>query len=181
MKAIDIVDDGIDVASLRDAVLNRYDLFAMCVARQSFAGSPHADTMTIFLRGPMGWSREWYQQDVGAMDYPAMRILETSVREVLVPVVKRLDLREIGRVMIVELPAGGQITEHCDEGAYSDYYKRWHLCLTGGPKATLTCDGETVACLPGRLIWFNHKLQHSARNDEAHARLQVIIDGVPRE
>jgi quercetin dioxygenase-like cupin family protein len=174
------VIDVIDVAPLLHAVENRYDLFAMTVARQSFENSPHADTMTVFVRGPLGWTRDWYQHDIGAMDYPAAQILAEPLREVVAPVIRRLQIAQLGRVMIVELPPGGRIARHVDQGEYARHYQRWHLVLSGGPRATLTCDGNVVQCLPGRLFWFNHHLPHEAANDEAHARLAVIIDGVVR-
>ena len=177
---ITIIEDGIDVAPLLNAVRNRYDLFAMTVARQSFDQSPHSETMSIFVRGPLGWTRDWYQNDIGAMDYPAAQILAEPLRQVVTPILSRLQLAELGRVMIVELPPGGRVTTHIDQGEYARHYKRWHLVLSGGKRATLTCGDDVVECWPGRLFTFNHHKPHSARNLEDEARIVLIIDGVPR-
>ena len=175
---IKIIKDGIDVAPLLEAVRERSDLFSMCIARQLFDGSPHEDTACIFLRGPMGWSRDWYLEHTGAMDYPPMDLLWDGVEAVLKPIIKDLGITKLGRMMIVSLFPGGRIHKHIDEGAYSDTYQRWHLVLDGNENAKLRCGDETVDCIDGRLFWFNHKLEHEAWNEDDKPRINVIIDGV---
>jgi len=177
---IKIIQEGIDTSPLLEAVEARSDLFLMCVARQAFSGSPHADTSTIFLRGPMGWSREWYQHHTGAMDYPALQILREPVQKVLVPVVNSLNLAELGRVMLVMMYSDGKVTPHVDQGEYSDRYQRWHLVLSGGPEAKFRCGNDTVQSIPGRLFWFDHKQEHEAWNNEQHPRIHAIIDGITK-
>jgi Aspartyl/Asparaginyl beta-hydroxylase len=175
---IKIIRDNVNVQPLFDAVCDRQDLFSMCVARQTFEGSPHEDTASIFVRGPMGWSRDWYLEHTGAMDYPAMELLWPAVEAVIKPVVEELGIKTLGRVMIVSLFAGGRIHKHVDEGAYSDAYQRWHLVLHGDSRSGLRCGDETVECVTGRLFWFNHKLEHEAWNESDEPRINVIIDGV---
>lgn len=175
---IRIVKEGIDTAPLLEAIEARSDLFCMCVARQAYNGSPHADTSAIFLRGPMGWDKEWYQNHNGAMDYPALHLLWEPVQKVIKPAIESLGLAELGRVMLVILYPGGKVTKHVDQGAYSDYFQRWHLVLSGGPKAGLRCGSQTVESIPGRLFWFDHKQEHEAWNNEEFPRIHAIIDGV---
>ena len=148
-------------------------------ARQEYSGSAHIDTQCIYPRGPYKFTPYYYMFHTGAYDYPVM----DTLADVLVPILRPLltdvlKVDELGRVLIVKLKPGGVVTPHVDEGTYADHYARFHVAVTGSDKATLTAGGETHHIEPGEAWWFDHKVEHSARNDGDTDRIHIIIDAV---
>ena len=68
------------------------------------------------------------------------------------------------------------IDPHEDTGRYAKAYSRFHLVLTSAPGNTFTCDNQTVHMQPGELWWFNHRGEHSVRNDSDTDRIHLIFD-----
>ena len=153
------------------------DLWDVFTARQDAPGSPHHDTRCIVLRGPVGdlltndvIFNEIHSVDTGAVEHlPAVVDLCRAACE-------RLGVKELGRVMLVELAPGGHIDRHFDEGAYAAHYQRFHLVLQSDVGNTFTCGTETIHMKPGELWQFDHRTEHEVRNASASPRVHLIID-----
>ena len=170
---------GLEVAPIVDALAKLPDLWGEITDRQYFTRSPHRDTETIFLRGPLKLTPYYYQFDLGAYDYPAMDLLGHVLVPVLRPLLtEQLQVDELGHVLIVKLKPGGRVTEHIDQGAYADHYTRFHVALTSNPGCYQTAGDERATFAPGEAWWFNHKKPHTAANEGETDRLHIIIDAV---
>jgi hypothetical protein len=165
-----------DVASANEeqAACDLWDVFT---ARQDTQGSPHHDTRCILLRAPAGdvLTVEVVFNELEAVDTGAIEYLP-AVRDLCIAACERLGVKELGRVMLVELAPGGHIDPHFDDGAYAAHYQRFHLVLQSDEGNTFTNGGETIHMKPGELWQFNHRAEHEVRNDSARPRIHLIID-----
>ena len=139
--------------------------------RQESKGSAHGDTETIFLRmcrPRTAWAvfndlQAFYTEHASQFKVPLWRIAQLI-----------MPAERLGRIMLVKLRAGGQITPHIDQGKYADYYDRMHYVVSG--ECDFTCGDETVHMRQGEAWWFNHRLMHSVVNNGAEDRVHLIID-----
>lgn len=147
--------------------------------RQAHPGSAHHDTSAIYLRyPPLGtitvhdvFNELEAQMTPAADALPAACHLAFWAQEVL-------GVTKLGRVMLVNLRAGGSIDPHVDEGAYADCYARFHVCVSAQPGVVFRCGGEEVEMRPGELWWFNHKRKHWVENRSSADRVHLIVDAV---
>lgn len=163
---------GLEPAAAIAELSKHTELWSLITLRQDYAGSAHRDTETIVLRGPT--SIENLFEDLECIDYDCFTQLYFTanlLREALAP----LHWRELGRVMIVRLKAGGRITPHVDEGRYARYFARFHLVLESSLGCLFTAGGESVHMAPGELWWFNHQVEHSVVNNGPD-RTHIIVD-----
>jgi quercetin dioxygenase-like cupin family protein/GNAT superfamily N-acetyltransferase len=167
---------NLDVGPMLDALTARPQLWNEITARQDAPGSPHHDTECIWLRGPREITLHSVFNDTASVDYPAMNELAEAVYPLVAPVLREIGSTSLGRVMVVKLKPGGEIDAHEDQGKYAKTFSRFHLVLESEPGNTFTCDGETVHMEPGELWWFNHRGEHSVRNDSHAPRTHVIFD-----
>lgn len=172
---------GLNVKPLLEAISRQPDLWKQFLARQLTPGSPHADTETIFL----SWSKEQTVDacfnDLVPWPYPAAEDLPEA-KSLIAKLMDLCAAKEIGRVIIAKLSPGGMITPHTDEGAYADYFERFHMCLDSEPGNVFFCGdeefGEYVYMKPGEVWWFNHKERHWVANHSYVPRVHMIIDAV---
>lgn len=183
-----LIADRIDVRPLLAALDANPHLWGAITARQSTPGSPHADTRAIFLRWAREFSVESVFTDIEAHDTAYLNALPEA-RDLIKKVVDLVafpfegETFALGRVMLVDLKAGGSIEPHCDEGAYADHYERFHLCLDAEEGSVFMVQdrpghGEYAFMRPGELWWFNHKKEHWALNESDHGRIHMIVDVV---
>jgi hypothetical protein len=178
-RRFDRVAIGLDVEPIRSRLEAMPELWDEITVRQEYTGSAHKDTQCIYARGPYKFTPWFYLYDIGAYDYPVMDALSDVVVPVLRPLLTdALQVQELGRVLIVKLKPGGVVTPHVDQGTYADHYARFHVAVTGTDQATLTAGGKTQHFAPGEAWWFDHKVEHSARNDGPDDRIHIIIDAV---
>ena len=175
----DCLATGLDVQPIIDRIESMPELWAEITARQEYTGSAHKDTECIYARGPYSFTPYYYLYDLGSYDYPAM----DKLGDVLIPVLRPLltdvlCVAELGRVLIVNLKAGGKIKPHIDQGKYADHFARFHVALTSNDHCMLEVAGDQAAMKPGEAWWFDHKQQHSAFNLGATDRWHIILDAV---
>jgi dienelactone hydrolase len=87
----------------------------------------------------------------------------------------------LGRVRVVNLPAGQRVYPHIDRGDYYRHYERHHLVLRSTDGSWLKSGGEEVRMRDGELWWFDNQQVHEALNDGSHDRIHVIFDLLPRD
>lgn len=172
---------GLNVKPLLEAISRQPDLWNELKARQLTPGSPHHDTETIFL----SWSKEQTIEacfnDIITVPYPASEYLPEA-RNLVDQLLDLVKAKELGRVIITKLLPGGSIDAHTDEGAYADYFERFHICLDSEPGNLFFCGeddlGEYAYMRGGEAWWFNHKARHWFINASPVPRLHLIIDAV---
>lgn len=163
---------GLNPAAAIAELQQRPELWSLVQLRQQYEGSAHRDTETIVLRGPD--TVENLFDNLDAFNYPYFAELP-AISALIYSALGPLQVRELGRIMVVKLKAGGEITPHTDEGAYARYFARVHLVLESAPVCIFAAGGESVHMAPGELWWFNHQVEHSVVNSGPD-RTHVIID-----
>lgn len=173
MTDLALISTGISVKSLLGEIHSQSELWNEITERESYPGTAHADTRSIFLRWCKTRTIEAAFTEIAAVDYPAFEKLPTS-RGLIESIFEQVRGEKLGRAMIVMLKPGGRIKPHIDEGSYADHYERFHLCLRG---SCLFKAGWDIARMSaGELWWFNHKTTHEVVNDGKQARLHLIVD-----
>lgn len=178
MRYLRQVAAGLDTGPLLAELAAQPALWRELTFRQAFPGSAHRDTECIFLR----WCTEAVDPaavffSTEAVDYPALAALPAA-QPLIDALLAAVDAEALGRVLLVNLQPQGEITPHIDEGAYADYYDRFHIALASEPGNAFTVGAETVHMAPGSAWWFNHKREHTVRNGSAVPRLHLIVDAV---
>lgn len=120
--------------------------------------------------------------DLTAVNYPAYETLKTTW-PLIGHVLDRVKAKELGRVLITSLAAGGTIIPHADEGDYADHYERFHIALQSDRGNVFSVEdvigcGEYAFMAPGELWWFNHKKRHAVFNGSDTPRIHLVIDAV---
>ena len=172
------IAEGLDVEPLLQLLDAKPELWKEIETRQKFTNSPHKDTETIHVRGALKMSAYYLMWDIGAYDYPCMEYLKPALVPLMRPILEQLQVKEMGRVMIVNLKPCGHVTKHNDQGTYADHYQRFHLVLKSNQHCSQTCGNELQRFEVGDVWWFNHKELHTAHNVGDTDRIHIIFDAV---
>lgn len=166
------------VGPLLDSLQAQPTLWDEITVRQEAPGSPHHDTECVWLRGPRDITLDSVFNELRAVDYLSMDELAQAVYPLVAPVLRAIGSTMLARVLIVKLKPGGVIDPHEDTGRYAKAYSRFHLVIKSEPGNTFTCEDETVHMQAGELWWFNHRGEHTVRNDSDEDRIHLIFDAV---
>lgn len=175
MKMTDV--RGPVLAEGLEALRACYSQFGQVDLRESFDGSPHHDTQTIYLRAtpwPLGSVSE-LQQDLRVVNWPTLQ-LDTRWQTVLMALQEVSGL-VMARAMIVRLTPDGAVDEHKDEGLYAESTERFHWVLSTNDRSICTVGGVDYAPQVGELWWFDKSQLHSASNAGSSDRVHLIFDG----
>ena len=123
------IAEGLDVEPLLELLDNKPELWKEIDTRQKTTNSPHKDTECIYVRGPLKMSAYYVLWDTGSYDYPCMEYLKPALVPLMQPILEKLEVKEMGRLLIVNLKPSGHVTKHNDQGTYADHYSRFHLVL----------------------------------------------------
>ena len=174
------VAHGLDVKPLLKLLDDKPELWTEITARQSTTNSPHKDTECIYVRGPLKMSVYYVMWDTGSYDYPCMKYLKDALIPLMRPILEKLEVKEMGRVLIVNLKPSGHVTKHNDQGSYADHYSRFHLVLKTNEWCSQTCGDQKQKFEVGEVWWFNHKKVHTADNVGMTDRVHIIFDCVTK-
>lgn len=138
--------------------------------RETFEGTCHADTQSIY-----------YRTFDGDMSLDNLRCKTTDnmaeLQEFILELCFMLGIVELGRVSMVKLKAGGEVLEHTDEGAYADHYMRFHVVFESNDKVFTVVDGVPHTMDVGGVYVYPHKVPHACENNSDKDRWHLIVDG----
>lgn len=174
--------DFIDVSRMAATLVLKHSVhFADDRRRQEIPGSPHHDTETILLRGPLGTidAETWFQ-DVPHADTELLGKWP-SAQQVLAKIAeshqRRFGVEALfGKAMVVSLKSGGYVDWHVDQGAYAEIHDRLHLCLIPSAGAMMYSGGFQASLPVGQLTFINNRVVHSAINVGLTPRIHLIVD-----
>ena len=171
---------GLDVKPLLQLLEAKPELWKEIETRQKFTNSPHKDTESIYVRGPLKMSAYYVLWDTGSYDYPCMEYLKPALVPLMRPILEKLEVKDMGRLLIVNLKPSGLVTKHNDQGSYADHYSRFHLVLKSNQWCSQTCGDQEQKFEVGEVWWFNHKELHTAHNVGMTDRVHIIFDCVTK-
>lgn len=138
--------------------------------RTGIANGPHADASDIILRFGKPDINDLYPSE----DRTAMALL--GAKGIALQILNLVGGSELGRVLITRLPPGKRILPHADEGAYSERFDRYHVCLQSLPGNVFRCGDEQISPETGDLWWFANGIEHEIVNNSQDDRITLIID-----
>ena len=174
------IAEGLDVEPLLKLLDAKPELWKEITVRQTFTKSPHRDSECIYVRGPLKMSPYYVLWDTGSYDYPCMEYLKSALVPLMRPILEKLEVKEMGRLLIVNLKPSGHVTKHIDQGTYADHYRRFHLVLRSNQWCSLTSGDQEQRFEVGEVWWFNHKELHTAHNVGTTDRVHIIFDCVTK-
>jgi len=146
--------------------------------RQDTIGSPHKDTQSIILRGPLSLTDKGVVFDgTLSINYECSRALRAVVQCVVEQIMDITQARVLGRVMLVKLMPNGVIPPHVDEGKYAEVHDRYHVPLVSN-LCEFTCGDQTEQMHVDGIYRINQRLEHSVVNGSATPRIHLIVDVV---
>jgi mannose-6-phosphate isomerase-like protein (cupin superfamily) len=145
--------------------------------RQSYPGTPHADTNSVWVRyrpaAEIKDLRSFAEQHRNVF-WPAWRELP-SLRPLVFGLMTRVSAVELGSILITRIPLGGEVRLHSDKGSWAPefYNTKVHVTLAGSSEST--CDGEVVTMVQGDIFTFDNLRPHSVLNNGDRDRIVCII------
>ena len=171
MHYFKLLETGVPVQALREA-LDRYPgLWNANRARTTFDGTPHGEVDDIWVR--FGDSTE----DETSYWHPAAELLP-EVMPILRGVIFRVGAYQLDRVLISKLVPGAVVERHTDDVGYAAERDRMrlHLVLQGEGGNLYHCGDETVDMKSGELWWFDARAPHACLNVGETDRIHLLID-----
>lgn len=144
--------------------------------RTQHAGTMHAEVEDIWLRfNNIEGDLSNILNDLECEAYPAWNVLSRSV-DLVFQLIQRVRGIRLGRCMFSRLPPNGRVYRHSDQGAYPQYYERFHIVLQGGPGNLFFCGDEYVEMLTGQIWQFENLVEHEVFNNSDKDRIHLIVD-----
>lgn len=133
---------------------------------------PEIEVYEILIRYPEGDESD----DIQAVWKPSAALLPAA-RDIALLAMANVKGEQLGRVVLTRLAPGKVIYPHADTvGAYSAFYRRFHVPIQSGPEVVFACGDERIAMDPGCLYWFDHSEVHTIENRGTEDRINLIVD-----
>ena len=89
------IAEGLNVEPLLKLLDDKPELWKEIETRQKFTGSPHKDTESIYVRGPLKMSAYYVLWDTGSYDYPCMEYLKPALVPLMRPILEKLEVKDM--------------------------------------------------------------------------------------
>lgn len=143
--------------------------------RTEHPNTAHSEVNDIWLRFNDTTDTSTVIDGHESIDYPAFLALPQA-RQIIFDLMRVVEGKRLGRVLITKLKPGKKITPHIDGGSHAAYYSRFHVTLQNQPGSIFRCENETINMVSGDVWWFNNSVEHEVVNNSADDRLTMIVD-----
>ncbi len=103
-----------------------------------------------------------------------------AVRPLIYALFEMVEGTHLGGIGIIKMMPGTQVYPHYDTGLSSDFYRRFHIVISGPPECWFLCgegeDEEKVCQKAGEIWWFDCKKKHAVVNNGAYPRISISVD-----
>ncbi len=170
-----------NVAPLLAAVSRNPELWNQHRIRTTHDNSAHVQASDILLRfndlSNFKDSDDYsvILNDLEAIDYPAFKELPQA-RGIIFDLMRFVEGKRLGRVVITKLTPGSKVTPHIDSGLSAEYYDRYHITLKNSEGSIFRVGDEVVCMEPGDIYLFNNQVEHEVINNGTDDRITLIVD-----
>lgn len=164
---------AIDVSSAAFALKRHAVHFSDETSRQTYGGTAHPDSETIYLRMTPVHTMDGVFNSLEVKNCHLSSLSEFSD---LLNDVQEFVTGRMARAMLVKLKAGGVIHPHIDQGTYADATDRYHLPLVTNELAWLKSGYQKRHLPVGELWWFDKHTTHEGANEGTTDRVHLIVD-----
>jgi hypothetical protein len=109
-------------------------------------------------------------------------VKDMSMLNSVLHIVKDLELMcqgVSGRVLLINLSANKDVSEHTDKGDYLSTVRRFHIPIITNDLVSYTVNGERINMKQGECWEINNLKSHSVLNDSSIDRVHLLIDIFP--
>lgn len=175
MKHILLLKD-IDVSKAKQELTDNPDIWERIRLRQNIPNSVHSETQSIYMRGPSEFTPEGIRNSLTSLNSRyAMENLPECLK-VITQVIKKINPKRIGRILIINLKAGGSIKKHVDNGPYASEFDRYHIPIKTNDKVISYSPEDAVNMKEGELWLYPHKVEHYIENNGDTDRWHLVFD-----
>ena len=176
MRNFTLIDAGLDMVPLRNALALNEGLWNANPLRTTHPASPHheADDIWLFFNEVPADPAAVFD-DIAVRPYPAWWALP-QVRPLVFGLMRRVEGVQLGRCILTRLRPGASIPPHVDEGAPATYFTRYQIAVQSLPGAVFRAEDETVTFGTGEAWLVNNRVEHAVTNNSADDRIVLIVD-----
>ena len=163
------------------AIMRQPELWDKNTLRTEHEASPHTQVSDIWLRFNDLEKFKAENEYAGvideheSIDYPAF-VLLPQARQLIFDLMRVVEGKRLGRVLITKMVPGTKIDPHVDGGEHAKYYERYHIILQNNPGSIFRCGKETICSAAGEVWWFNNQIEHEVINNSNDDRISMIVD-----
>ncbi len=177
MRYFHKIAQGTNIGPLLAAIYRNPELWNKNRIRNSHDNSAHVQASDILLRFNECEGKEYEEvlNDLEAIDLPAFKELPQA-RGIIFDLMRFVEGKRLGRVVITKLVSGSKITPHVDSGSSAEYYDRYHITLKNSEGSIFRVGDEIVCMNPGDIYLFNNQVEHEVINNSLEDRITLIVD-----
>lgn len=181
MKNFHKISENEPIASLLAAVMRQPELWNQNDLRTTFQNSPHREVSDIWLRfnEVNDLNEENKSEKVidnhESIDYPAFFLLPQA-RPLIFNLMRFVEGKRLGRVIITKLEPGKKVYAHMDSGDHAQYYDRYHIVLQNPNNSVFRAGDEILQMKAGEIWWFDNQAEHEVINNGYEDRIVMIVD-----
>lgn len=166
-----------NITPLVSAITRQPKLWNQYTLRTEHKGTAHCEVSDIWLRfnDIQDKTNEYIIDNHESIDYPAFDKLPQA-RSLIFDLMRLVEGKRLGRVLITKLTPGTKIHPHVDGGDHAAYYSRHHIILQNEPGSVFRCGNEAITMRTGEVWWFNNEIEHEVINNSSDDRLTLIVD-----
>lgn len=172
MIPIQLLAEGIDVATMQKALRDHPELWNQNTARTESPESPHHGLDDIWPR----YADPATLREDGSHDsvwYPSADLL--PVRDLVFPLMAAVRGERLGGVLITRIKPGHICRPHTDPGWHARYYEKFAIQIEAAPEQAFHFEGHTLVTKPGDVFWFDNSFTHWVTNDSKSDRITMIV------
>lgn len=171
------IHSNANVMPLMAAIIRQPELWNQNKLRTTYEGTVHAEADDIWLRfnDVNNASANEIMDGHESIDYPAFASLPQA-RPLVFDLMRIVEGKRLGRVLITKLTPGKKIYPHEDSGDHASYYERYHIILQNSPGSVFRCGDEVICMKTGDVYWFNNAIEHEVINNSSDDRVTMIVD-----
>ena len=167
---------GLNVSKAQDELLNNPEVWKMIQLRQNIPNSAHAETESIYIRGPSEFTPEGIRNSLQSLDSQFAKDNLPECVKLVKGIVKLLKPKKLGRVLIINLKAGKSIKKHVDNGPYASQFNRYHIPIKTNNQVISYSPNDAVNMKEGELWYYPHKTEHYIENNGNEDRWHLVFD-----
>jgi hypothetical protein len=171
MKPIRLIGKGINVEGLQYALSVNPQLWDEFNDRTRSEKSPHYGLNDIWARFAAPWDDA--TKPHSSVWYPSADLL--NLKPFIYEVMNKLNVDQLGGVLITRIPAGVMCKPHTDPGWHARYYEKFALQIKANDKQRFCFKEAELVTEPGDLFWFDNSKLHWVVNDSEEERITMII------
>jgi len=138
---------------------------------------PHSKLSDIWVRYN-AWEnfkdRESFNGPHESVWYPVLADIP-AVKPLVLDVMRFVEGKRLGGVLITKIPAGEECKPHRDGGWHATYYEKFAVQLASAPGQAFCFESAQLSALPGELYTFDNSKTHWVINPTSEDRMTLII------